>query len=468
MDLMNGALTWVFVIVVVLLFFGVTIFVHELGHFLIARRRGMKVERFSIGFGPALWKKTVRDVEYRVGVFPFGGYVLLPQMSTTEALEGKSSVGAESLPPAKPLSKILVSFAGPIMNLVLALMLACIIWVVGLPMPVNPSVVGWVEPGSSEEKMGIRAGDRIVQINNRNVKTWMEILRAVAISREPNATLVIERNGQRREYQLKAEANPALGVKTINLYSQGRPYTRKVQPGSPAEQGGVKPGDQFLSVEGVPVTRTQELIDHIGKQADKPTELRVMRNGKVETLQVVPRIYPNEKAARIGVELGEQLEYEVLRPGPSPWQQFRDVFQLMGDTVYALVHSKQTGVGASSLSGPIGILGMLWHELTYGGLRRALWFAVLLNINLATINLLPIPVLDGGHILFTMIEAIRRKPLNARLIHATSVVFAVLLITFMLYVTFFDIQRLTFGRVKIGSKQPTHVSVPAKEPTVTP
>lgn len=452
----------------VVFFFGLTIFVHELGHFWLAKRRGMKIERFSIGFGPKIWGFTKDGIDYRVSWFPFGGYVALPQMSPVEALEGRSETQGEPLPPAPPASKIIVAFAGPIMNLLLAVALACIIWQVGLPVPVNPSVVGWVEPGSLEEQLGIQPGDRIVQVNQRPVKTWMEIQRAVAISREPNVSVVIDRKGQHREFVLETEINPLFGVKTLNLYSQGRPFASEILPDSPAERAGMRAGDKFLSVEGVPVSSAQELRELLGKRTDMPTEIKVMRHGKVVTLIAIPQLDPTEKVGRLGVRLGDELEYEVVRPGPTPVKQFQDILLLMGDTVYALVHSKQTGVGARSLSGPVGIAGGWWHEITRGGLRRGMWFAVLLNINLAIINLLPIPVLDGGHIIFSIVEAIRRKPLNARLVHAASVTFAALLITFMLYVTFFDIQRLTFGRFRPADPPRTNEVVPATEPAPGP
>jgi regulator of sigma E protease len=151
------------------------------------------------------------------------------------------------------------------------------------------------------------------------------------------------------------------------------------------------------------------------------------------------------------------LEYEVIRPGPTPVQQFKDVLGLMADTLYAVVNYKRTGVGAKSLSGPVGIAGGWWLEIVNGGWRRGLWFAVLLNINLAIINLLPLPVLDGGHIVFATFEAIFRRPLNAKFVHATSTAFAVLLISFMLYVTFFDIQRLT-GRWSRSSPAPVNTN----------
>ena len=136
--------------------------------------------------------------------------------------------------------------------------------------------------------------------------------------------------------------------------------------------------------------------------------------------------------------------------------------------IKGLVHSKETGVTARSMSGPVGILAIWWYAIVSGGLRQGLHIAVLLNINLAVINLLPLPVLDGGHILFAALEAIRRKPLSARLVHATSMAFAFLLIGFMLYVTFFDIQRLTFGQARMSSKPGTEEPAPAAEPATHP
>lgn len=447
----------------VLFFFEICIFIHEYGHYRAARRRGLKVERFSlIGFGPKLVSWRRNDIEYCICWIPFGAYVVIPQLVTAEALEGKTEKKSEELPPASPRAKIAVAFAGPLFNFLLAVLIALLIWVVGLPMLVNPSVVGWVEPGSAEEKLGIQPGDRIVQINGREVKTWEQILIAVVTSRESQVRVALEHDGQRREVMLESKVIPQVGVKTINLYPEGRPFVREVLSDSPAEKAGVRADDKFLSVGGVPVTRTQQLIELISKRANQPTELRVLRDGKVVTLTAIPRL--EGRVGRIGVSLGEQMEYEVMRPGPMPQQQFAEVLGLMGNTFYALLHHKETGVGPSSLSGPVGIVGGLWHEIVHGGVRRGLWFALLLNINLAILNLLPIPVLDGGHILFALVEAVRRKPLNTRFVHAAWTVFAVLLISFMLYVTFFDIRRLTAGRLRPVKPPPAEQApAPAKQ-----
>jgi len=449
----------------VLFFFGLTIFIHELGHFLVAKRRGMKIERFSVGFGPKIWGYKKDGIDYRVSWFPFGGYVALPQMSPMETIEGETESKADELPSVSPSSKFLVAIAGPAMNILLAAALASVLWVVG--MPTNLAVVGWVDSGSPEELAGVRPGDRIVKVNDQKVKTWGQFMEVVAFSREPTVRVTVQRNGADQEFLLETKVNEQFGVKMLeHLWPRGHPFAQRVLLGSPAERAGLLVGDQFVSIEGIPIYSSDQLREFVSKRADQSTEVKVLRSGAMETLTVVPELNADEKVGRMGVELGDQME--IARPGPTPAEQFTDILVSMGRMVTGLAHSKETGVSAKSMSGPVGILGIWWYAIASGGWRQGLHIAVLLNINLAIINLLPIPVLDGGHIVFAALEAIRRKPLSARLVHGASLTFAVLLITFMLYVTYFDIQRFTFGRMKAAPKPDAKESVPATEPATQP
>ena len=462
---LHAITTWVYPALLVLFFFGLTIFVHELGHFLVAKRRGMRIERFSIGFGPKIWGYRKGGTDYRVSWFPFGGYVALPQMSPMEAIEGATESTAEELPPCSPSSKFLVAIAGPAMNIGLAVVLALILW--GAGMPTNLAVVGWVDSGSPEELAGVRPGDRIVEVNDQKVKTWSEFMEVVAFSREPTVRVVAQRNGEQKEFLLETKVNEQFGVKMLeHLWPRGHPFAQAVLAGSPAERAGLLPGDQFISIEGVPIYSSDELRELVGKRADQLTEVKVLRDGAMQLLAVVPELNAEEKVGRMGVQLGDHME--IARPGPTPVEQFRNILVSMGRMVKGLVHSKETGASARSMSGPVGILAIWWYAIVSGGLRQGLHIAVLLNINLAIINLLPMPVLDGGHIVFAALEAVRRKPLSARLVHAASMAFAVLLITFMLYVTFFDIQRLTFGRSRAVPKPKTEEHTPAPEPISNP
>lgn len=434
-----------YVVVGVVLLFGAAVFVHEFGHYWMARRRGLKVEAFAIGFGPKIIGWTRNGIEYSWRWIPAGGYVKLPQMITSEALEGERET-SEPLPPVSPWSKILVAFAGPFMNVVFAFFIAAIIWIVGLPVLVNPPIVGYMDTSSAEYAMGIREGDKIVSVNGKRVGSWQDVQMNTVLARTNVLDVVIERDGERKTYQLTARVNPELGWKLLPLDPRDHPEIMQVMEGGAAEAAGLKAHDIVMSFAGVPIAGREQLIELIQKRGGQPTEMIVKRGGEKVALTITPIQDPGTDKGRIGVALGSPNIYQVQRPGPTPWAQVHDVWDKTISTLSALFHSKETGVGVKDLSGPPGILAMLAAQINTD-YRLALSFLVLLNINLAIINLFPIPVLDGGHILMSLIEKIRRRPISVRVMEYTTTAFAVLLIGFMLYVSFNDVTK-RFGLFK--------------------
>jgi regulator of sigma E protease len=438
-------LNYLYVAVVVVLLFGAAIFVHEFGHFWVALKRGLKVEAFAIGFGPKIYGWVRNGIEYSIRWIPAGGYVKLPQMVTSEALEGES--GGEKLPPASPVSKILVAFAGPFMNIVFAFAIATFLYFVGLPVAVNPPVVGYVEPGSEEAQLGIREGDRVVLVNGKPVKTWQDVQMHTFFALTNKIPVVIDRNGERKTYDLTAKVNEVIGLKILNLDPKAHPIVRElVEKDGAAAKAGLKVNDEFISFAGVPIASQEQLVQLIRKRPGEATEIVVKRLGKKLSLTVTPDVNQETKQGKIGVGLAESrvIVYEIQHP--NPWDQISAVWDRTVATLNALFHSKQTGVGIKDLSGPPGIFAMLaaYVNTDY---RLALSFLVLLNINLAILNLLPIPVLDGGHIVMAIVEKIRRRPINARLVEYTTTAFAVLLIGFMIFVSFNDVTK-RFGLFK--------------------
>jgi len=252
----------------------------------------------------------------------------------------------------------------------------------------------------------------------------------------------------------------------LNLDARDHPVVRSVEAGSPAAKAGLVVEDEFQSFGGVPIFNQEQLVDLIRKRGGQPTEMIVKRGEQRLVLQVTPLVDPVTKRGRIGVGItpNGKIIYAERRPGPYPWTQIAEVWNQTVDVFSALLHSKQTGVGAKDLSGPVGIFSMLAIQVNTD-YRLALKFLVLLNVNLAIINLLPIPVLDGGHIMLACIERIRRRPLSPRLVEYTTTAFAVLLISFMLYVTFFDIKRFSLFRSMF--KQPAQVEQQDKKPEAT-
>lgn len=439
----------IYVVVTMVLLFGAAVFVHEFGHYWVARRRGLKVEAFAIGFGPKILSWTRDGIEYSWRWIPAGGFVKLPQMVTSEAIEGESK---EPVPPAAPFSKILVAFAGPFMNVVFAFVIAGAIYFLGLPEPVNPPIVGYVTPNSAEAKMGIKDGDKILSVNNEPVKSWQDVQSITMLARTNVLPVAIERDGAQQTYNLTAEINEGAGLKLkmLNLDPRDHPAVKSIEKGGPADKAGLKLNDEVSTFAGVPILSQEQLVKLIQKHPGETMEMVVKRGTEKLALQVTPATVEDAKGkkGRIGVGLqpSEKIVYVVRKPGPTPVDQVADVWRKMVDTFSALFHSKQTGVSIGDLSGPPGILAMLASQVKTD-FRLALSFLVMLNINLAFLNLLPVPVLDGGHILIACIEGIRRRPLNVRVLEYTTTTFAVMLISFMLYVSFNDLtKRFTLFR----------------------
>lgn len=440
---MMQILNILYVAAAVVFLFGMAVFVHEYGHYWMARRRGLKVEAFAIGFGPKIFGWTKDGIEYSWRWIPAGGYVKLPQMVTAESIEGKAE-SAEPLPPISPLSKILVAFAGPFMNVVFAFAIATVIYFVGLPVPVNPPIIGYVEPGSPEARLGIQEGDVIVEIAGQPIRSWEEVQETTILARTNILPVVIARGGVRTSYQLTTVVSEAFGLKILNLDPRDHPTIKEVNSDSAAKEAGLQSEDVILSFAQIPVAGREQFIKLVQARAGEATEIVVKRGEQKLTLAITPKLNPATGKGLIGAQIGgsEKIIYQVQRPGPTPWAQVKDVWDKTVKTFAALLHSKQTGVGAKDLSGPVGIFAMLGAQV-HADYRLALSFLVLLNINLAVLNLLPLPVLDGGHIVMAILEKLRGRPLNVKVVEYATTVFAVLLISFMLYVTFFDLKRLS-------------------------
>ncbi len=435
------SLTWLWVAAAVVLLFGASVFVHEFGHFLVARWLGLKVEGFSIGFGPKIigWKRDGIDYAWRW--IPAGGYVKLPQMITSDALEGNPEPGAP-LPPVTPERKILVALAGPVMNCLFAFLIATVIYFVGLPIRVNPAIIGGVDPGSPEARMGIRPGDRVIALDGKPVKSWEDLQMAVAMAPTNQFAVTIDHEGVNKAYLLTAKTSPQLGLKLLNLDPLDHPTIDQVMKGSAAEAAGLKKDDEVLTFDGVPIVGQEQLVALIKKQAGKSCPMVVLRAGRRLSLTVTPRLDLKTGSGLLGIGIvpSRVTVYQVEWPGPLPWVLVGQVCQNTFDTIGALMHPKKTGVGVSDLSGPPGILAMLAIELK-ADLRLGLKFMVLLNISLAILNLLPLPVLDGGHIALSAVEKVRGRPLSPRIQEYATTAFAFLLISFMLYVSYNDIVR---------------------------
>ncbi len=440
----------------IVLFFGGSIFVHELGHFLAARRRGVKVNRFSIGFGPAIWSRTGNDgVEYRISWIPLGGYVSLPQLADMPAIEGESEP-AENLPPISYGTRMLVLAAGAFFNLLFAFLLATTLWISGRPEPENVTStrIGYVadkialpdgkEVDSPAKVAGLREGDLITAIDGTPVRSWIDVLNAIVLSTvvddkgERLAVFTISRDGKLIDLPVSPRRTGDENVRKVGIDAAFELIIGQVAAGSAAEKTGFRPDDRVVALDGKPVLSWAALFTRMQATTAENCTVTVTRNGHPTAL-VVPLAEKNRLAAIQGIELKAnwRLFYQ------NPFEQISQILTNSIRTLKALL-LPQGDVGLSNVSSFIGITQGFWDALNseYPA-HFVIWFTVMVNVSLAFFNLLPIPVLDGGHMLFATIAKLRGRALPFNFIAITQSVFVVLLLTMMVYVTVFgDLRRM--------------------------
>lgn len=439
-------------ILMVVVIFNLIIFVHELGHYWAAKWRGLKIDRFQIWFGRPIWSKTVNGVQYGLGWIPAGGFVALPQMAPMEAIEG-GNLDREQLPPIKPIDKIIVAFAGPLFSFLLALTAAIGVSVFGKPADIVPTTtVGWVEPGSPGAAAGIQRGDKIKAINGIPVSSWEGTLDSVQLnivtSRGKHIEFTVDRPGEgertlHSEFEIpETEWWQRRAVRKVGIEPIG---SGPVKLGGffgqnpPAERAGLKAGDVITAINGQPVVSDNQVIHFLRENGDQAVEIAYERDGSAAKTTVTP-VFPlspveDPPRAMIGAFFEEELEINRDIIKPAPFKQIGDTVKMMWLTIVSVV-SPDSSIGVQHLSGPIGIgkLQYFMLQMDYP-ILRIMGFLVLLNINLAILNMLPFPVLDGGHIVLATMEWIAKRPVRVKLLEVIQLAFVFLLFGVMIYVS---------------------------------
>jgi len=450
-------LHYTFIALEVIVIFNMIIGVHELGHFLAARWRGLKVERFAIWFGKPIWKKKVGGVEYVLGSVPFGGYVSLPQMATMEAIEGKVEEGAEKLPNVAPLDKIIVAFAGPLFSFSLAVLFAVIVFYAGKPnnLEGDSTKVGWVAQDGPAWQAGLRAGDVITEVDGHPVKNFLPVgnlsdsikwriitstgdnipIKYIRDGKEMPLALVVPTNVPTKWYERKS-------LRQIFINFAESSVIGAIASNSPASAAGLQPGDEIIALGGQPIyspLAVESAEAMATNQPNVPVTFTIKRGNQQfdKPVLAVKPVAPADADPSFGITAW-QGDTNVSLYHPSPMEQIQVSAGQILNTFEALFAPKGQ-IGVQQLGGAV-MIGRVYYNLFQDeqGFRRVLWFSVILNVNLALINLLPLPVLDGGHIVLSLIEVVRRRPVSVRLLNIIQNGFAALLIAFMIYIAFFD------------------------------
>jgi regulator of sigma E protease len=425
---------------------GIMVLVHEWGHFVVARLFGVRVDVFSIGYGNRIFGWRRGETDYRLSIFPFGGYVRMAGENPVEELTGAPY---EFL--GKPRwQRFFIILAGPTMNAVLAFVLMWGLYVVGMPVAAymhRPIEIAGVLPDSPAAKAGIRPGDKIVDINGAKIANWEQVGSDAVIVPGRDLTVQVERSGSTIPLQVAVPQN-ANDLFTLLGYPKERVIVDQVTPNLPAAKAGLESGDESISANGQPAINYVALLDMIQNLPGKPVSLTVRRNNK-EIALTMTTVFTNPgdlggKRWVIGfnqVVTTVHESYPLLKSAQMSWTENTSMVK----QVLAVLTGLFTGrVSLKELAGPVGIVRMS-SEAAKLGAAEFIFFMAFLSINLGILNLLPIPILDGGHVLMLAIEGTLRRDLSLAVKERFVQVGLVFLLAVFGFVMYYDVVRLFPG-----------------------
>ena len=419
---------------------GVLIFVHELGHFLAARRVGVRVLTFSLGFGPKILKVKRGDTEYCISAVPLGGYV---------KMAGESPEDARSGAPDEFMSKtkwerFQILIMGPVMNIALAVVVLAVVLAQGAEVPAyedKSPLIGAVEKGSVAERAGLLRGDRLLTVAGDEVPTWRDVEVAVGTRANRDIPITFDRGGRTQSMTVRPTAQGKYEIGDIGVLPDVSPSVRSVVPGDPADRAGVKAADVVVAVDGERVIFARHLAEAISRNGGRQIELLIRRGADELRLPVTPE--QRGDRGLIGVSISE--ETRTFKPGPleavrlSVEQNIASsglIFRTLGGLFTGATSVRQ-------LQGPVGI-AQLSGESAQAGWVSLLSLMAVISLNLGLLNLMPVPVLDGGHILIMALEGVARRDFSMQVKEKMLLAGFVVLMMLMVTVIYNDLTRVSW------------------------
>jgi regulator of sigma E protease len=418
---------------------GFLILIHEFGHYAAAKYFGVRVEVFSIGFGKRLLGFTRGDTDYRISALPLGGYV---KMSGENPMDDRTGDPGEFLSHPR-WQRFIIALAGPTMNIMLAVALLATVYMVHYEYPSvydEPTVVGWVSPGTPAEKAGIQSGDRIVRVEDIKDPNWEDVDSKVMLSPNQPLTFDIERDGKVMEKVLVPEPIGSYQYGDIGwVPKESNSILTLVEPGMPADKAGIRVGDKILTANGQDIPDLGVLIQMLNRTKDKPLQLVILRDGQKQTFMVNPTHDPSAPAEDARYRIGVlSIPTKVIKLGFSEAlkrslsDNKKNSFLIL-ELLQKMVRHK---VSMRSVDGPIGIGRDVGQAAREQGWTPLLQITAAISLNLGIMNLLPIPILDGGVILLLFVESLMQKeislPIKER-IYQAAFVFLVLFAVMVIY-----------------------------------
>ncbi len=426
-------------IIAFLFVLGVLIFVHELGHFLMARRIGVRVLTFSLGFGPKLLSFRRGDTEYCVSAVPLGGYV---KMAGENPEDTRTGAPDEFLSKGK-WQRFQVLVMGPLMNVLLAFVVMSAVLYRGAQLPLyeqQPVVIGTFAENSVAERAGLKVGDRIVSIDDKVVDTWEDFSMAIVSKANRQVSIGYVRGDQTGSLTLVPAGQGKFEIGDIGVQPMIHPMVAAINPGQPAEEGGLQQGDVIVTANGESNIRYDRLLAAIKAHKDQPLPVAVKRNGQTVDLTLKPRQIGNQ--VMIGAQI-TPLETHTVEPGPVEAMKLSvaknwEWTKLIVQTLVGLF-TRETSV--KQLMGPVAIADLSGSAAQAGWIPLFTLMAMI-SLNLGLLNLMPIPVLDGGHIFILALEGLARRDFSMRVKEKMLLAGFVLLLMLMVTVIYNDLMRI--------------------------
>ncbi|MBD3307808.1 RIP metalloprotease RseP [candidate division KSB3 bacterium] len=417
---------------------GILVFVHELGHFLAAKKAGVHVETFSLGMGPKFFRKQVGGTEYCLSAIPLGGYVKLKGENPDEGPTGApDELMAKSIP-----QRLSIFLAGPVMNVLLAILLVSLVYFIGIQMPKyleEPPVIGWVNEESPAEQMGLQPGDVILSVSSTPVDTWEQAMLYIASNGGNPLDLTIKRGESTQTVTGTPEVVKELGAGYIGIQPVMEPVVGGIQSGFPAEEAGIQPGDEIVNINGTPIHHWIQMANIIHAHPEEALQITIQRDGERIDKTISPKLYG--EYGYLGITSQQQTvlkKYGVIesisRGISRCWELTKMTFDLLRRLVTRQASTRTIG-------GPI-MIAQMSGEVAKQGLSEILNFMGLISLSLGIFNLLPIPILDGGHIFLLFVEFLNRKPLSIKKRELAQKIGLLILIPLFLMVFYNDIARL--------------------------
>lgn len=428
-----------------ILMLGVLVFIHELGHFIVAKLAGVKILKFSLGFGPRLYSKNWGETEYLICLIPLGGYVQMlgegvaeDQAELTED-EQQRSFSNKSLP-----RRMAIVAAGPAMNLVLPLLLLPIAYMVGVNIPSfldEKACVGYVIADSEAEKAGFIAGDCIVSVNGSAVASWTGTDKALIPSVGSALQIGVKRQGELLQLSVPADNTSLEGLQSLGLLPYQDAVIGTLSPAMPAESAGLQQGDRIVRINETPINSWYELHAVIQELAGEQAQFQIQRDNDSLTVAVAPALDEEHEMWLVGITPFQH--YEMKRYGLIAATKigFERTFELAGLTLVFLKKMVSGHVPANNIGGPIMVM-QIAGQAAQTGVSTILTVLSFLSIQLGILNLLPIPVLDGGHLFFNFVELVWRKPLSMQARAVLQQMGLALLLMLMVLAFYNDIVRI--------------------------